>query len=173
MVLPHSPLCSQLSDPPGVTPKAISHRIAKIKEKANAYKRNNPYAFDPEPTDGSPSKRKKSKAGKGRLHGKGEEELEDDEVELKSEMGVKVEPGLQTFYGYENMQQQQEHVGMGDAAMAMGGGGVGGEGYGQGMGVDPAAEMFAARIGLSKGIGEKSLLKQVQEQQSGYAEQQV
>jgi hypothetical protein len=71
------------------------------------------------------------------------------------------------------MQQQQEHVGMGDAAMAMGGGGVGGEGYGQGMGADPAAEMFAARIGLSKGIGEKSLLKQVQEQQSGYAEQQV
>ncbi|KAI5813027.1 hypothetical protein BZA77DRAFT_346528 [Pyronema omphalodes] len=30
----------------GVTPKAISHRIAKIKDKANAYVKANPYAFD-------------------------------------------------------------------------------------------------------------------------------
>ncbi|KAF8245757.1 hypothetical protein K440DRAFT_662536 [Wilcoxina mikolae CBS 423.85] len=155
----------------GVTPKAISHRIAKIKEKANAYKRNNPYAFDPEPIEGSPSKRsKKSKKGK---HGKGEE-LEDDDIDIKSESGVKVGPGLQTFYRYDE-QQQQGYVGIGNAAMTMAmGAGDMGEGYAQGMSASPpAAEMFAAHTGLSEEIGERLLLEQTQEQQGGYAEQNV
>ncbi|KAF8540765.1 hypothetical protein BDD12DRAFT_804269 [Trichophaea hybrida] len=162
--------CRSLT-PPGVTPKAISHRIAKIKEKANAYKRNNPYAFDPEPPEGSPSKRsKKSKKGK---NGKGEE-LEDDDIDIKSETGVKVEPGLQTFYGYDDM-QRQGYVGMGNAAMtvAMGAGDMS-EGYAQGMSASPpAAEMFAAHTGLSEKTGERLFLEQTQEQQGRYAERNV
>ncbi|KAA8894510.1 hypothetical protein FN846DRAFT_922921 [Sphaerosporella brunnea] len=109
----------------GVTPKAISHRISKIKEKALAYHRNNPYAFEPEPTTPSKGKRPKKLKGKGKNMAQDDEEGDAAAAAarmVKSESGIKPEPG---YYGYEGPGMMSTIDGVGMSVMGGGGGGMG------------------------------------------------